>query len=159
MIACGGRSEYSQSAGRGVATYANGATFYESVEDAELVVGYGGDDRSRLECGRFTRSRFRDKPTWFSLEPARLPIWLPVAVLCETSRRDDALTWGFVRPSGFEPETCGVTFRRSQGFAVFRRGLCTGLPVHTGSWTFSGFTLRSSRRAALDFCVRKIWII
>jgi hypothetical protein len=56
---------------------------------------------------------FATKRTVASLEPAWLANWLVSANFDETLARKNALTRGFVRPSGFEPETCGLRVRCS----------------------------------------------
>ena len=50
-----------------------------------------------------------------------LPFWLPEGNFGRDFGKENALTRKFVRPSGFEPETCGVGFRCSHGFAGVRK--------------------------------------
>jgi hypothetical protein len=65
------------------------------------------------------------------------PIWLLEGHFGCDFQKQGALTSKFVRPPGSEPETCGVGFRRSHGFAGVRNcALTLGLPfagVRTGS--------------------------
>ena len=42
-----------------------------------------------------------------------LPFWLPLTYSVVERGANHALTWAVVRPSGFEPETCGLRVRCS----------------------------------------------
>jgi hypothetical protein len=75
--------------------------------------GLGGGDRPILECGRLKRTDFATKRIGASLEPAWLANWLVLTTFDKNPAEKNALTSGFVRPSGFEPETCGLRVRCS----------------------------------------------
>jgi hypothetical protein len=64
---------------------------------------------------------------------AWLPIWLTAGLFGRDFEGQMALTRKFVRPSGFEPETCGQ-FESSAG--VRKWWFCSGAGVRTGSQAF-----------------------